>query len=229
MESPSLSTKLIVVTPNAEVTMAYIARNSNPKGQATTNEENAGRLLRFCLRENHWSVFEHAYMTVEVTTLLYVATQMLRHRSFTFAQFSQRYANVDALTGEGTEGATTWAQAIRLRMQDHKNRQNSTDDCPPDVAADFHGRIQVHLEAIHQLYTDMLDTGIAKECARAILPQCTTTRLYLTGNCRSWIHYIQQRTKPDTQAEHRDMALAIKDIFCDCFPTVAAALEWGKA
>lgn len=184
-------------------------------------------------------------MTVEVNTSLFVATQMLRHRAFTFQQFSQRYAAVDALTDTSTNvakatpvandetsthpaKATPWAQAINLRMSDLKNRQNSTDDCPAEVAADFQRRIQFHLEATRQLYSDMLGAGIAKECARAILPQCTSTRLYMTGNCRCWIHYIQLRTDPATQAEHRAVALAVKDVFCAAFPTVAAALQWTE-
>ena len=225
--------------------MGYIARVSNPKGQLTTTTENAARLLRYCIRHGHWSVFEHAYMTIEVTTSLYVATQMLRHRAFTFQQFSQRYAAVDALTDTSTNAAkatpvannetstnaakaTPWAQAIQLRMQDLKNRQNSTDDCPAVVAAEFQRRIAVLLEATRQLYADMVGAGIAKECARAILPQCTSTRLYMTGNCRCWIHYIQLRTDPATQAEHRAVALAVQKVFCAAFPTVAAALQWTE-
>lgn len=209
--------KLVSLTPDAEVTMAYVARVSNPKTQETTTTDNSARLLSYCIRHGHWSVFEHAHMTVEVTTTLFVATQMLRHRSFTFQQFSQRYAKLD--------GGTAF-QPVALRMQDHKNRQNSTDDCPPDVQTDFQRRIASHLQATLQLYDDMMDAGIAKECARTILPQCSTTKLYMTGNCRNWIHYLQLRTHESTQREHRDVAVAIQRVFCGAFPTVASALEW---
>jgi thymidylate synthase (FAD) len=211
--------KLISMTPDAEVTMAYVARVSNPKTQETTTTDNSARLLSYCIRHGHWSVFEHAHMTVEVTTSLYVATQLLRHRSFTFQQFSQRYAKLD---GEREEPF----QPVALRMQDHKNRQNSTDDCPQEVHEDLQTRIASHLEATLQLYQEMLDLGIAKECARAILPQCSTTKLYMTGNCRNWVHYIQLRTHESTQREHRDVALAIRHVFCRAYPIVATALDW---
>jgi len=210
-----MAVRLMYTTPDAEVNMAYVARVSNPVSQDNTTVDNAVRLLRYCIRHGHWSVFEHAYMTVEVTTSLFVATQLLRHRSFMFQQFSQRYA---AVADE--------FQRVELRMQDTKNRQNSTDDCPADVAEGFQRRIQDVLSQIKTLYTDMVSAGVAKECARAVLPQCTTTRLYMTGNCRNWIHYIQRRTDPATQREHRDVAVAIQAVFCNVFPTVSGALGW---
>lgn len=207
-------------TERPEWAMAYIARVSNPEGQ----EDNANpeRLLRFCIKEGHWSVFEHATLTLEIKTTLDIAMQILRHRSFNFQQFSQRYADpITALHG-------SWYAPPHLRMQDRRNRQNSLDECPPEVAAAFGARITALFSSTEQLYRDMVAAGIAKECARAVLPQATRTRVYLTGNCRSWIHYIQVRELPSTQAEHRDVALAAKALFCKVFPTVADALGWGQ-
>lgn len=206
--------KLIMVTPRAEGHMEYVARVSNPEGQSRADDRH--RLLAYCLKHQHWSVFEHAYMTVEIVTSVAIATQLLRHRSFVFQQFSQRYASADKL------GFT----AVHLRMQDATNRQNSVDACPPDVQAAFQARIAKLLDDTKGLYADMLAAGVAKECARGVLPQCTRTRVEMTGNCRSWIHYLQLRTAADTQKEHRDVALAIQRVFCDCFPAVAAALGW---
>jgi thymidylate synthase (FAD) len=205
-------------TERPEWAMAYIARVSNPAGQAQAADP--GRLLRYCIKHQHWSVFEHATLTLEVTTTLAIATQLLRHRSFTFQQFSQRYA-------DPTHALPLAFAAPHLRMQDPANRQNSVDACPADVAAAFGARIAQLFDATGKLYADMVSAGIAKECARAVLPQATHTRVYMTGNCRSWIHYIQLRTGPETQAEHRDVALGVKAAFCAVFPTVAEALGWG--
>lgn len=213
-----MSVSVVQHTERPEWAMAYIARVSNPAGQ----EDNAHpeRLLRYCIKHGHWSVFEHATLTLEVNTTLAIATQLLRHRSFTFQQFSQRYADPTA--------ALPLAFAPpHLRLQDTRNRQNSLDECPPEVAAAFASRIAALFDATAQLYRDMVAAGIAKECARAVLPQATRTRVYMTGNCRSWIHYIQSRSGADTQAEHRDVALAAKVAFCKVFPTVADALGWG--
>lgn len=212
--------KLVQTTQDPEANMAYIARVSNPAGQAAMSPS-AARLLKYCIAHGHWSVFEHAYMTLELTTTVAIATQLLRHRSFVFQQFSQRYASPSAAL------PTTFV-APHLRMQDTKNRQNSLDSCPPDVQAHFQARMQALLSDCRKLYDDMLQAGVAKECARGILPQCTVTRVEMTGNCRSWIHYIQLRTGPETQAEHRQLACAIQLVFCSVFPTVAQALGWSS-
>jgi len=227
-----MAARLVGCTPDGETTMAYVARVSNPAGQAATTADNGARLLRYCLRHGHWSVFEHAHMTVEVTTSLAVAAQLLRHRSFTFQQFSQRYAAVAPESPEGP-GASPESprgpealpfQPVHLRMQDAANRQASTDDCPEAIQAEFQRRMRAHLVGAQRLYEDMLAAGVARECARFILPQCTTTRLYMTGNCRSWIHYLEARCAPGTQAEHRAVAAAIREVFEGAFPVVAAAL-----
>jgi len=224
-----MAARLVSCTPDGETTMAYVARVSNPAGQAATTADNGARLLRYCLRHGHWSVFEHAHMTVEVTTSLAVAAQLLRHRSFTFQQFSQRYAAVGVQEGpespENPRGPEALPfQPVHLRMQDAANRQASTDDCPEAIQAEFQRRMRAHLVGAQRLYEDMLAAGVARECARFILPQCTTTRLYMTGNCRSWIHYLEARCAPGTQAEHRAVAAAIREVFEGVFPVVAAAL-----
>jgi thymidylate synthase (FAD) len=209
---------IIQHTDRPEWSMAFIARVSNPAGQQ--DNPHPERLLKYCIRHQHWSVFEHATLTLEINTTLAIATQLLRHRSFTFQQFSQRYADpVSALP-------LTFEQP-HLRMQDAKNRQNSLDTLEPNIQNEFSTRIATLFKDITQLYTDMVDAGIAKECARGVLPQATKTRVYMTGNCRNWIHYIQLRTGPETQAEHRNVALQVKSKFCEVFPTVASALGWG--
>jgi thymidylate synthase (FAD) len=216
MLTPQPHVELVQVTPNAEINIAYIARVSNPSGQ--TNPDYA-KLLRYCIQHQHWSIFEHATMTLEITTSLAIATQILRHRSFTFQQFSQRYANPfghDPLA----------MQPIHLRRQDQKNRQASHDDLPPEVVAPFLDRIAAHLAAGRELYRDLINSGVARECARFVLPQATTTRLYVTGNVRSWIHYIQLRSHASSQLEHREVALKCREHFIRQFPTVAAALDW---
>lgn len=203
-----MSVKLISVTPNPEQTMAYIARVSNPNNQ---DNPDYAKLLAYCLKHGHWSVFEHSYLTVEITTSLAIATQILRHRSFTFQQLSRRY-NGDAPTFD----------PITLRRQAEKNRQSSTD---PIKNPDLDELIQRYLVAAARVYERLLAEGVARECARMVLPQATRTTLYMTGSCRSWIHYIQLRTQPDTQAEHRQVALAVQDIFIQCYPTVAKAMQ----
>jgi len=207
--------KLISISSDAEKTMAYIARVSNP-----ANQENSdyARLLKYCIKHGHWSVFEQATMTLEVETSLAIGTQLLRHRSFTFQQFSQRYADATALAPS--------AIPYILRRQDTKNRQNSIDDIAPEVQAKWQERIAAHNEQTMKLYQEMLADGVAKESARMVLPQATPTRLYMTGNIRSWIHYINARTNPDTQAEHREIAEHCKAIFVKEFPILSEALGW---
>ena len=178
-----MTVKLVSVTPDAEKHMAYVARVSNPKNQ--DNEKFAG-LLKYCIQHGHWSVFEQAHMTVEIETTRGLAAQILRHRSFTYQEFSQRYADSSLL------GETIPLPA--LRRQDDKNRQNSIDDIDPLTQQDFEIKMQRHFESGMKLYKEMLDAGIAKECARFVLPLATPTRLYMTGSVRSWVHYIDLRS-----------------------------------
>ena len=211
-----MTVKLVTVTPDAEKTMAYIARVSNPKNQ--DNEKFAG-LLSYCIKHGHWSVFEQSHMTLEIETTRGLAAQILRHRSFTYQEFSQRYAD-SSLLGDTIP-------LPELRSQDTKNRQNSIDDVDQFVKQDFQLKMQRHFVDGMKLYKEMLDAGIAKECARFVLPLATPTRLYMTGSVRSWVHYIDLRSAHGTQKEHMDVAKAIRNIFCDQFPTVAEALEWS--
>ena len=207
--------KLISVTPDAEQHMAYCARVSNPNNQE--NEKFSG-LLKYCVKHQHWSIFEQAYMTLEINTTRGVAAQVLRHRSFTYQEFSQRYADSSLLAEE--------IPLPELRRQDTKNRQNSIDDVDPFVVQKYEMLMQQHFKEAMDLYKKMLDDGIAKECARFVLPLATPTRLYMTGSVRSWIHYIDLRSANGTQKEHMEIANLCKDIFKEQFPTIAEALEW---
>ena len=210
-----MSVRLISVTPDAEKTMGYVARVSNPSNQE--NPKVAG-LLKYCVNHQHWSVFEQAFMTLEIETTRGLAAQILRHRSFTYQEFSQRYAD-SSLLGETIP-------LPELRRQDTKNRQNSIDDIDPFVRQEFQIKMQKYFDEGMKLYKEMLDASIAKECARFVLPLATPTRLYMSGSCRSWIHYITLRSANGTQKEHMDIAEACKKIFVEQFPTCAAALEW---
>lgn len=211
------SVKLVSVTPDAEKTMAYVARVSNPKNQ---DNPNYARLLQYCIEHEHWSVFEQAYMTLEIETSLAIATQILRHRSFTFQQFSQRYADTSLLSME--------IPIPDLRRQDTKNRQNSIDDLDQETKLRLQTQVSAHFHHAKVLYDTLLKNGVAKECARAVLPQNTMTRLYMTGSVRSWIHYISLREKNGTQQEHMDVANLCKCIFICQFPSVAEALGWVR-
>jgi len=210
-----MTVKLISVTPDAEKTMAYVARVSNPANQ---DNENYAKLLAYCIKHNHWSVFEQSFMTLEIETNRGIAAQILRHRSFTYQEFSQRYAD-SSLLGETIP-------VPELRRQDTKNRQNSIDDFPQDLKNDLWLKINDHFKAGMELYKQLLDAEVAKECARFVLPLATPTRIYMSGSCRSWIHYINLRSANGTQKEHMDIALACKEIFKEQFPSVAQALEW---
>ena len=209
-----MTVKLISITPDAEQTMAYIARVSNPSNQ--DNEKYAG-LLKYCIKHNHWSVFEQSSMTLEIETTRAIAAQILRHRSFTFQEFSQRYAASTAL-GD--------IDLPELRKQDLKNRQNSTDDLDPEMVEKFNKQMTTLFSSSKALYEQMLSQGVAKECARMVLPLCTPTRIYMTGSCRSWIHYINLRSAHCTQKEHMDIAEACRKVFTEQFPSVSEALEW---
>ena len=210
-----MTVKLVTVTPDAEKTMAYIARVSNPKNQ--DNEKFAG-LLSYCIKHGHWSVFEQSHMTLEIETTRGLAAQILRHRSFTYQEFSQRYAD-SSLLGDTIP-------LPELRRQDTKNRQNSIDDIDPLMQQGFEIKMQQHFDAAMKLYKEMLEAGIAKECARFVLPLATPTRLYMTGSCRSWIHYINLRSAHGTQKEHTELVKQCKKIFVEQFPSVSEALEW---
>lgn len=207
--------KLISVTPDAEATMGRVARVSNPSNQ--NNPDIAG-LLKYCVKHQHWSVFEQSFMTLEIETNRGIAAQILRHRSFTYQEFSQRYADSSALADS--------IPMFDLRSQDTKNRQNSIDDLDEGVKAEFQNEIAKLMNDSMRLYQDMLDANIAKECARFILPLATPTRIYMSGSCRSWIHYIELRSGNGTQLEHMNIANACKEIFVEQFPTVAEALNW---
>ena len=205
---------LISVTPDAEQHMAYVARVSNPKNQ--DNDKFAG-LLKYCIQHGHWSVFEQAFMTIEINTTRGIAAQILRHRSFTYQEFSQRYADSNLL-GD--------IELPELRRQDDKNRQNSIDDLEPEMVEKFNRQMNTLFSSAFGLYNQMLQAGVAKECARFVLPLATPTRIYMTGSCRSWIHYINLRSAHGTQKEHMDIANGCKKLFTEQFPAVSEALEW---
>ena len=209
-----MNVKLVTVTPEAEKMMGYVARVSNPKNQ---DNPNVSGLLSYCIKHGHWSVFEQAYMTLEIETTRGLAAQILRHRSFTYQEYSQRYA-------ESTELGTIPLPA--LRRQDTKNRQNSIDDIESFLKNKYYVKMLSHFEQATELYNEMLKDGIAKECARFVLPLATPTRLYMTGSVRSWVHYIQLRSGHGTQKEHMDIANECKRIFSEQFPVVAKALTW---
>ena len=214
--SENMKVNLVSVTPKAEETMGYVARVSNPNHQANPN---VSGLLGYCIKHGHWSVFEQAHMTVEINTTRGLAAQILRHRSFTFQEFSQRYADSSMLGKE--------IPIPELRRQDNKNRQNSIDDLDPFVVQDFELKMQRHFVDGMKIYKEMLEAGVAKECARFILPLATPTRLYMTGSVRSWVHYIELRTGHGTQKEHMNVARAVQCIFIGEFPIVSEALGWN--
>ena len=211
-----MKVSFVNITADPEQTMAYIARVSNPNNQ---NNENYAGLLRYCIKHQHWSVFEQSSMTLEIETTRGLAAQVLRHRSFTFQEFSQRYADSNLL-GK--------IDLPDLRRQDTKNRQNSIDNLDPEIVEKLNKQMTTLFESSLALYNQMLELGVAKECARFVLPLATPTRLYMTGSCRSWIHYIQLRSAHGTQKEHMDIANACKGLFVQYYPTVAEALEWSK-
>lgn len=214
--------KLIAMTSpmdgkSAEEFIAYVARVSNPANQ--DNLETVPRLIKYLIKNSHWSPFELCTFTVEIETSRAIAAQILRHRSFSFQELSQRYATgVDAIAPEVIK--------YPARRQDIKNRQNSIDDML-QADKDWFESAQHEVETrALSLYDDAITRGIAKEQARFLLPLSTKTRIYMSGSVRSWIHYIQLRTEAGTQKEHRDIAEAIKVIFSEYYPAVAEALEW---
>ena len=209
-----MDVKLVTVTPDAEKTMAHIARVSNPANQ--DNEKFAG-LLKYCIKHNHWSVFEQSSMSLELETTRAIAAQILLNRSFTFQEFSQRYANTNLLGS---------IPAPELRRQDSKNRQNSIDDIPEEQTKRLQDQIERYFAEGIDLYNELIREGVAKECARMVLPLATPTRIYMTGSVRSWIHYIDLRSAHGTQQEHMDIVKEVRSIFKQQFPVVTNALNW---
>ena len=205
--------QLIHVTPNAEELIVKMARVSAPSNQ--DNMDTAPKLLKYLIKHKHWSPFEMANMCVEIETTRSISAQIIRHRSFSFQEFSQRYADTGELGS---------AVIPHLRRQDYKNRQNSIDDLSSEEVANYYRRISLLFEDAEHLYKEMVSQGIAKECARNILPLGTQTRLYMNGTLRSWIHYLQLRCDPGTQFEHRQIAEWIKQIFCKQFPVIGEAV-----
>ena len=214
-----MNVQLVTVTPDAEKTMGYVARVSNPANQENPN---VAGLLKYCAKHQHWSVFEQAFMTLEISTTRAIAQQILRHRSFTYQEFSQRYADSTLLGFDKIP-------LPELRRQDTKNRQNSIDDLDPFEVQNLELQMQTLFDSSLALYEQMLKRGVAKECARNVLPLCVPTKMYMSGSVRSWIHYINLRSANGTQKEHMDVANACKDIFIEQFPIVSEALEWTDA
>ena len=210
-----MAVKFISVTPDTEKTIAYCARVSNPINQ---NNDNYAKLLKYCIDHHHWSIFEHGFLTVEIDTTRGLAAQILRHRSFTFQEFSQRYADTTLLADE--------IPMFELRRQDTKNRQNSIDDISDEIRFRWNSKIREHFAKSKAIYDGMIKDGIAKECARFVLPLATPTRLYMSGSVRSWIHYIQLRSAHGTQKEHMIIANQCKEIFVEQFPVIGEALGW---
>tara|TARA_R100000808_G_scaffold25062_1_gene61115 strand:+ start:4134 stop:4745 length:612 start_codon:yes stop_codon:yes gene_type:complete len=202
---------------SAEDIIAYCARVSNPSNQMNT--KTAPKLIGFLIKHKHWSPFELASMCVEIKTSRAIAAQILRHRSFSFQEFSQRYSEAQKL------------EPLELRQQAEKNRQSSTDVIDPTLTDDYKNvpaslAISQHLNQGIKLYNELIEAGVAKESARMVLPLTTETTLYMNGTVRSWVHYIDLRTEENTQKEHRDIANAVKDIFIEQFPNVSKALNW---
>ena len=206
---------LISVTPDAEKTIGYVARVSNPKNQENPN---VAGLLKYCIKHQHWSIFEQAFMTLEIETTRGLAAQILRHRAFTFQEFSQRYADTNLLDSK--------IDVPELRSQDLKNRQNSNDDIPQEKKEEYSVLIANHFDDAMNLYNSLLDAGVAKECARFVLPLATPTRIYMSGSIRSWMHYIDLRSAHGTQKEHMDIAEACREIFIEQFPIIAEAHDY---
>lgn len=213
-----MKVKLISVTPDAEKLMAYCARVSNPNNQ---DNDDYTKLIKYCIKNQHWSIFEQGFMTIEINTTRGIAAQILRHRSFTFQEFSQRYADASLLTDN--------IPIPELRRQDTKNRQNSIDDLSQETINKWNAKIREHFAQSKAIYDGMLKDGIAKECARFVLPLSTPTRLYMSGSIRSFIHWIELRSANGTQKEHMSIANAAKNIFVEQFPAVSEALEWQKS
>lgn len=214
----SETVKLMWVTPDAEHLISDMARVSNPSNQG--NYDTADKLIRYLIKHRHWSPFEMASMCVQIDTTRGIAAQILRHRSFSFQEFSQRYADVQQLTN---------IELPELRRQDNKNRQNSIDDLSPEIIESLNSKIRVLFDKSNELYNELLDNEVAKECARFILPIATPSRLYMSGTIRSWLHYIDLRSANGTQKEHMDIALQCKNILEKTLPNVCKAMWEGNS
>ena len=210
-----MSVELISITPDSEKTIAYCARVSNPKGQ---DRDEYAKLLKYCIDHGHWSIFEMANMVLEINTTRGIAAQILRHRSFSFQEFSQRYADANLLEN---------IVPPDLRSQDEKNRQNSIDDVDTETKIKYNSQVRELFSKSQALYDDMIKSGVAKECARFVLPLATPTKMYMNGTIRSWVHYINPRSGHGTQKEHMDIANQCKDIFIQQLPVVSEALGWN--
>jgi thymidylate synthase (FAD) len=205
---------LVHITPNSEELISYMARVSNPANQ--TNQETAPKLIRYLIKHHHWSPFEMVNMCVEINTTRSIAAQILRHRSFSFQEFSQRYAEV-----------TLRPEIPELRRQDTKNRQNSINDLDEDKKKFFDAKIGHLYSECYRVYQDLLEAGVAKECAREVLPMSSPTTLYMNGTIRSWLHYCDLRTSNGTQKEHAQIAAQVQDILYSQIPNVCEAM-WSK-
>ena len=204
--------ELVHITPDAQNLVSYMARVSNPSNQ--NNTKTSTKLIGYLIKHKHWSPFEMVNMCVQITTTRSVAAQILRHRSFSFQEFSQRYAEVTA------KPAT-----LNLRRQDLKNRQNSIDDLNEYTQQDFQIKTQQLFDLSHNLYEEMLQAGVAKECARDVLPLATPTTLYMNGSVRSWIHYASLRATNGTQYEHQTIAIQILDLLQKQLPSIYTACK----
>jgi thymidylate synthase (FAD) len=209
------SVKFISITPDAEKLIAYCARVSNPSNQES---ENYAKLIAYCIKNKHWSIFEQAFMTVEIITTRGIAAQILRHKSCNFQEFSQRYADTSLLNED--------IPLFELRRQDNKNRQNSIDDISDEIKVKWNTQVREHFAKSKALYDGMLKDGIAKESARFVLPLATPTKMYMSASIRSFIHWIELRSSHGTQKEHMDIANACKDIFIEHLPIISEALDW---
>jgi len=203
--------KLIHYTHDGDDLVSYMARVSNPDNQ--NNTETSAKLIKYLIKHQHWSPFEMVNMCVEINTTRSIAAQILRHRSFSFQEFSQRYA-----------GVTDKPNTLNIRRQDNKNRQNSIDDINPYTQQDFQIKASQVYDMAYTLYNEMLAAGVAKECAREVLPLSTPTRLYMNGTLRSWLHYTGLRCANGTQVEHQEIAQQCRDLIQQCYPQVYAAL-----
>jgi thymidylate synthase (FAD) len=213
-----MNVNLVWSTPNAEEMIVKMARVSAPKNE--NNMDTAPRLIRYLINHKHWSPFEMANLCVEINTTRAISAQILRHRSFSFQEFSQRYADTNELGS---------AVIPHLRRQDQKNRQNSIDDLPAELVGSYYRRISQLYEESEHLYNEMISNGVAKECARSILPLSTQTRLFMNGTLRSWIHYIDLRCSNGTQMEHAQLTHEAKKVFTKQFPLISEAAFNEKA
>ncbi len=205
--------QLISITPDAEQLIAYCARVSNPKNQDNPDNE---KLIKYLIKHQHWSPLEMAHVVMSIETTRAIGAQILRHRSFSFQEFSQRYADVSSIE---------FAKPPQLRRQDTKNRQNSIDDLDDVTTAEFSIRTKYLFDSSQRLYKEMLAAGVAKECARDVLPLCTPSRLYMAGSVRSWVHYVQLRCGNGTQKEHQDIAIMCREELCKALPVVMSAVS----